>query len=211
MVAILKTAASRMACACLAVVCLTALCACGGTGKFKEAMAEGELTEAQQCLIDMGKSGSAEDCALQLIKAYLKLDMPDKAINVYENITSWHQDRYNMQWTGGEYEREACKLLREYLIAHGQYEQAWNYYPLDYEDENYLGNAQCRFGYISDVVADMCSRGKQEDAAKFVENQLRWFVAYVDSDTGEDTEQTKASFGSDVVRQKLLNQIDNSY
>ena len=209
-----KTAVSSTALVCLAAVCLMKLdsCSCSSDyAGFRKAMAAGELTQAQSYLIDMGSGSNVEDCAIQLIEAYLKIDMPDKAISVYENITSWHKDRYNMQWTGGEYERKACKLLREYLIAHGQYEKAWNYYPLEYEDENYRENAQAHFAYISDVVADMCSKGQQDDAAKFVENQIRWFVTYVDSDTYEDSENLKSSFGSDVVRQKLLNQIDNSY
>lgn len=197
-----------------AAVCLLTFgsCSCSSDdGEFRKAMAAGELTEAQNYLIDMGSGGNAENCAMQLMEAYLKLDMPDKAINVYENITSWHEDRYNMQWSNGTYERKACKLLREYLIAHGQYEKAWNYYPLEYSDEDYRGNAQVRFGYLSDVVADMCSKGQQEDAQKFVESQMRWFVTYIDSDTSEDDEGLKASFSSDAVRQKLLDQIDNSY
>ena len=207
-----KAMARHAVLACFAIACFLMLPSCGDGGeKFREYMAEGELTKAQERLIEMGSGSDSESCALQLIKAYLKLDMPDKAINVYENITSWHTDAYNMQWRGGEYEREVCRLLREYLVAHGQYEKAWNYYPLDYEDENYPGNAQNRLAYLSDVVAAMCAKGDQEEATRFVEDHLRWFAVYVDAGSGEFVESLKANFSSDAVRQKLMQQIDNSY
>lgn len=177
--------------------------------KFQEAMEKGNLTEAKTIL----RNGSVgRNAALQLIKAYLDVGDADAAIDVYENITSNHVSRYDMQYTSlnhSEYEQKACKLLREYLMQHGQYEKAWNYYPLQYEDENYSGNAQSRFAWMSDVVSEMCKKGRQDDARSFVDDQLRWFVTYIDGETGEDSEKDKAVYGSEVVRQKLYNQIDN--
>lgn len=196
----------------LLIVCLVA---CGGNSvtKFREAMAAGNLSEAQEHLVKINDKTDCKSCALQLIRTYIEVDAPEKAIHVYEHITSWHKDRYNMKWHNGNYEREVCKLLRGYLVKTGEYEKAQNYYPLEYEDENYIGNAQSRYMYVSDVVADICAKGKQDEARKFVEFQLRWFVANVDSDTStlQSCIDTKTVFNSTVVREKLLEQIDNSY
>lgn len=67
--------------------------------------------------------------------------------------------------------------------------------------------------YISDVVSAICAKGEQDEARKFAESQLRWFVANVDSntDTSESCAEIKKAFNSTVVREKLLEQIDNSY
>lgn len=196
----------------LLVVCLAA---CGGNSvhKFREAMAVGSLSEAQELLTKIEDKADCKSCALQLIQAYIEVDAPEKAIHVYEHITSWHKDRYNMKWRNGNYEREVCKLLRSYLVKNGEYEKAQNYYPLEYEDENYIGNAQSRYLYVSDVVAAICAKGKQDEARKFVEYQLRWFVANVDSDTStlQSCIDVKEAFNSAVVRDKLLEQIENSY
>lgn len=174
-------------------------------GKFEKKLEEGDLTGAKAVL----KKGDVDkDAALQLIEVYLAAGDADAAIDVYENVTSDHASRYEMRWKGS-YSREACKLLREYLVQHGQYEKAWNYYPLEYEDENYSGNAKCRYEWMSDVVSEMCKKGHQDDARIFVDDQIRWFVTCVDGDTRADSEATKAAYGSEVVREKLYNQIDN--
>ena len=154
-----------------------------------------------------------KQCALQLIKAYLEAGATDKAIHVYENITPWHRNRYDMKWSHGEYEREVCKLLRGSLIENSEYEKALDYYPLDYESENYIGNAKSRYAYVSDVVAAICAKGKQDEARRWVEYELRWFVTNVDSDTStlQSSVDTKREFNSNVVRERLLEQIDNSY
>lgn len=60
-------------------------------------------------------------------------------------------------------------------------------------------------------MADMCSKGKQEECRRFIENQLSWFVTYVDSSQGEYVENVKTYFSSNVVRDKLNAQIDSSY
>lgn len=159
--------------------------------KFQEAMEKGNLTEAKAI---SQKNGLKYSAYLQLIKAYLDAGDANAAIEVYENITP---------------NDEASKLLREYLMQHGQYEKAWNYYPLQYEDENYSGNAQSRFAWMSDVVSEMCKKGRQDDARSFVDDQLRWFVTYIDGKTGEGSDKDKAVYGSEVVRLKLYNQIDN--
>lgn len=175
--------------------------------KFQEAMEKGNLTEAKAI---SQKNGLKYSAYLQLIKAYLDAGDANAAIDVYENITPNHEDRRSIG-SGGDYSSEACKLLREYLMKHGQYEKAWNYYPLNSwsSNENDPDNAQSRFAWMSDVVSEMCKKGRQDDARSFVDDQLRWFVTYIDGETGEGSDKDKAVYGSEVVRQKLYNQIDN--
>lgn len=191
--------------------CSCTSCSSNHWDDFEKAMQDGNMTEAQGYLSNMDAT-SQHDGALQLIKAYLSVDDPDKAINVYENITSNHVSRYDMQFNFNSedgYEQKACKLLREYLMSHGSYDKAWNYYPLDYEDENYIGNAQCRYAWMSDAVSKMCGAGKQDEARRFVDDNIRWFVTYVDGNTDDSEAKTKSAYGSAIVRQRLYDQIDN--
>lgn len=196
----------------LAVVATVLLASCGGNPSkdFDKAMVDGDLQKAQEAVADMS-SQSKYDCALQLIKAYLSIDEAEKAMNVYDNITKNHYSRSQMSWHhhGKDYELQACKLLREYLIAHGDYEGAWNYYPLDLDSETCPCNAQSHYAYISDVVSAICKKGDTEEARKFVDDQLRWFVTYVDSASDENWSDEKANFNSTEVRQRLYDQIDN--
>ena len=74
----------------LLAICFTA-CHDGNIDKFKDKFAEGDLTEAQKYLTKISVHLDAEHCALQLIKAYVEAGSVDKAINVYENITTWHK------------------------------------------------------------------------------------------------------------------------
>lgn len=195
----------------MALLGIVSSCGESSCEKFDKAMAAGNLSEAQTYLTEIDDRIECKTSALQLIRAYIEVGEADKAIHVYENITSWHRDRYDMKWSNGNYEKDVCRLLREYLVKNGEYERAWNYYPLDYDDENYIGNAQSRYTYLSDVVAAMCAQGKQDEARRFVEYQLRWFVTHVDSDSGTSNEEIKANFNSQAVREKLFAQIDNSY
>lgn len=188
------------------------LTSCGNNSSkdFEKAMSDGDLQKAQEAVVDMS-SQSKYDCALQLIKAWLSIDEADKAMNVYDNITKNHYSRSQMSWHhhGQDYEEQACKLLREYLVAHGDYERAWNYYPLDLESESCPCNAQDHYAYISDVVSALCKKGNKEEARKFVEDQLQWFVTYVDPASDENWSDEKANFNSTEVRQRLYEQIDN--
>lgn len=173
---------------------------------FEEAIGKGNLSEAKDILKDGTPN---EDAALQLIKAYLDVGEGNAAIDVYENITRDHDRRDNLQYKPDSYSSKACKMLREYLLQHGQYNDAWNYYPLDYPDENSYINAKCRFTWMSDVVSELCKKGRQDDARRFVDDQVRWFTINVDQETYESSENVKATFNSQAVLQNLYNQIDN--
>lgn len=197
----------------LMLVCCMVSCDESYQEKFTEELNAGNLTAAQEFLIKIDDTGTTKRCAINLIKAYLDAGAISKAVNVYENITSWHADKSDLNWDRNWYERDVCKLLREHLIRNGEYDKALDYYPIRYSDENYIGNAPDRYTYISDVVADLCAKGKQEEARKFIEYQLRWFVINVDSYVARDDAdvEEKNMFGSNAVRTKLLEQIDNSY
>lgn len=197
---------NRLIVALLLAVCLAA-CVDKNVEKFREAMAAGNLSEAQANLTKIDDRSDCENCALQLIQAYIDADAPDKAIYVYERITSWHENDNTYR----NYEKKVCKLLRDYLMKNGEYEKAFDYYPRHSDNEDYIGNADERYKYVSDVVAAMCDKGKQDDARKFVESQLRWFMLNVDTDTSEFNINEKTTYNSTVVREKLMEQIDNSY
>ncbi len=201
----------------VAVVLLSvsfAACHDGNIDKFEEKLAEGNLTEAQEFLVKISDHEDAEPCAFQLIKTYVEAGAVDKAIYVYEKITPWHKGRCaaKYEWKS-KYTYDVCQLLRTELMKKGEYEMVLNYYPMLEDNENYEGNAEDRFLYLSDVVDDMCNKGKQEEASKFVDKNLRWFVRNVD---GMDDEydwqiKLKRDYNSTAVREKLLEQIDNSY
>ncbi len=198
------------------VIALVVFCAIAGgiiscnddnyNQKFEKAIDEGNISEAKALAKQHRLKSSAY---LQLIKAYLDAGDADEAIDVYENITIDHDDRTAISPGNGTYSAEASKMLREYLMKHGQYDKAWDYYPLAFSDENRSGNAQSRYAWLSDVVSEMCKKGQQEDARSFVDDQVRWFVTYVDGETDDGSEKLKANYGSEVVRQKLYNQIGN--
>ena len=63
------------------------------------------------------------------------------------------------------------------------------------------------------MVAAICAEGKQYEARRLVEYELRWFVTNVDPEisTFQNYIDTKREFNSIVVRERLLEQIDNSY
>lgn len=180
-------------------------------GRFGKQMDKGNLTKAERCLADISDYGLREDCALRLIREYTEANATAKAIHVYEDLTPEHLGRSRIDSYGSSYERKACKMISGRLIKDGDYENAWEYYPVSSDDENSLDNADDLFAYMSDVVAAMCAEGRQEDAVKFVEWRLRWFVNNVDMDTSGYDEDMKTTYNSEAVRAKLQEQINNSY
>ncbi len=199
----------------LSLTAALALLSCGSgqsVDEFNKAFADGDLPKAQELVGGMDDGGERKDCALQLVEAYLSIDEPDKAAYVYERITRDHYGRSSLEgYNSGKYwyERKACKMLREYLVAHGDYEKAWNYYPLDSNDENYPGNAKSRYIWLSDVADALSKAGSAERARRFVDDNLRWYVLYVDM-ASDAYSQTKADYNSELVRQRLYAQIDNT-
>lgn len=201
----------------LAILCIGALCDTaigwkdkGLYGKFEKQFKAGNLTKAEQVLERFSDTREGRKAALQLIDTYLSVKQPDRAIHVYEHITHNHAGRHSLLY-GNSYEKAATKSLREYLIKHGDYERAWNYYPLNDSDENYYSNAECRLAYMVDVVNNLCLKGKHDEAMRFVNVQLGWFMAHVDSQTDVANNPHWESYTSENVRQKLYEQIQNVY
>ena len=185
-------------------------CSDGNVEDFKEELATGNLTEAEVCLSKVKEEYDAEQCALQLIKAYINAGSIDKAINVYECITPWHKGRDRLYFE--DYERNVCELLRTALMGIGDYKRAWAYYPISRDHENDSDNAKDRFIYLSDVVEDMCNKGRQDEAQKFVDGQIRWFKNNVDEEPDNSwNADNKKNYSSTAVREKLMEQIDDSY
>lgn len=178
--------------------------------RFSDALRRGELTEAERYLEKISDDAQGR-FALQLIRTYLDLGEPSKAIHIYEDITPWHASRTALAWSPEGYSARACRLLREYLIAEGDYDRAWSYYPLEYIDEAYIGNARSLYAYMSDVVLSLCARGEVEEAYRFVQSRLPWFVTYVDTYTGDSFDDIRQGFRSEMVRDRLHRLIEDSY
>lgn len=174
-------------------------------------MEKGNLTEAERRLSNIDDVNARHNCALILIREYIGNNATAKAIHVYEDLTPEHHGRSEISSYSDGYESKACKMQREQLIKDGDYEKAWEYYLVSSSDDNYIKNAPDLFGYMSDVVAAMCAEGQQDDAIRFVESHLRWFVNNVDMSTDDYGEEIKANYSSELVRAKLQEQIDKSY
>ena len=185
---------------------------CGDSGytKFRKAMSAGSLSDAQNLLSEIDDESECETAALQLIKAYIEVGDTKKAIDIYENITPWHRSRYSMTWDDeNSYEQTVCRLLRNALLKSSDYETLWNYYPLSHDDENNPSNAKSRYVYISDVVYDLCCKGRKDEARRFVDKQLRWYTTYIDLASSKYYEEDKEQFNSGVTKERLFSQIDN--
>lgn len=194
--------------AALSLAAALAMLACGSgpsVDEFNKAFDEGDLPKAEELVGHMDDEAQKE-CALQLVEAYLGIDEPDKAARVYDRAGGRRLGRTGLG-NGNGYHDRACKMLREYLVAHGDYEKAWNYYPLYWSKEDHPFNAKSRYVWLSDVVDALCKAGKAESARRFVDDNLRWYVLYVDM---EDRDREKADYGSEIVRQRLYAQIDDT-
>lgn len=189
---------------------ISTACSSSAVKQFKKALEDGNLSEASKYIEQIDDSSDKERCALRLIRVYLELDNPKQAIYVYEVLTPYHEGRDNISYSFNTYERDACKLLRDYLVKHGDYETAWNYYPLKALDENYIGNAPCLYDYMNDVVVAMCAAGRQDEASQFVRSKLSWFATYVDASSSQYASEY-AAFQSNQVRERLEQLIDESY
>jgi hypothetical protein len=144
-----------------------------------------------------------------LIEEYLSIDELDKAIHVYERITPYHCSRYEMQWDNlyglDGYEVAVTAKFRKALIKADRFEEAWEYYPLEYETETYAGNASSYFRYMSDVIVHLCSNDRKPEAQLFLNRHVNWFRTNVDNgEWGKDYPQySYASMKSEL--QDIIN------
>lgn len=177
--------------------------------KFEAALYAGNLTEAETILKDIEADYGRHVYAQMLIEEYLSIDELDKAIHVYERITPYHCSRYEMQWDNlyglDGYEVAVTAKFRKALIKADRFEEAWEYYPLEYETETYAGNASSYFRYMSDVIVHLCSNDRKPEAQLFLNRHVNWFRTNVDNgEWGKDYPQySYASMKSEL--QDIIN------
>lgn len=147
-----------------------------------EAIDKGDLGRAKKLLPDV-KEGRIHQCALLLIEEYIAIEDVDNAIYVFERITS-HCSMYNMKYkslyNSADYTQKVVSMLYPALIKKGEYEKAWKYHELEYEDPFYAGNAPCYYNYLLDVMDHLCEQGKILDAEEFLNEHAIWFRQNVD-------------------------------
>lgn len=136
------TTASFLLTCCILAGCLLGSCSSGQKKEkeFYEAIDNDNLSEAKSVLREMDGSEKYK-CAEVLVEEYIDAGEVQEAVNVYERITPNHCSTYEMQYESlhghDGYETRVTKLLYQALIENGEFDKAWSYHPLDYQDENY--------------------------------------------------------------------------
>lgn len=174
----------------LTIIALLAVGCGGGTDRSKKKVAEfyatldaGSISEAKSMLFEI----EGEDlyrCAEALIEEYITIGDVRSAVSVYERNTPDHCSTYQMQYsmyTHNGYENRVTKLLYEALIENDDFEAAWKYHPLRYDDPDYAGNGADHFGYITDVLFHLCQQGRTLEAQQFLDKHTLWFKKNVDN------------------------------
>ena len=174
------------------ILSILLLVGCGATeqkaklneAKFYEAIDAGNLSEARNMLYDV-EGEQITRFAEVLIEEYITIGDVQSAINVYERITHFHCSAYEMQWDNlyghDGYEKRVCKMLYDALIEADDFETAWKYHPLEYEDPDYAGNGGSYFGYVLDVVIHLVQQGRKLEAQQFLDKHSLWFLKNVDN------------------------------
>ena len=179
--------------------------------KFETALSEGNLTEAETILKDMKSEDGKYRFARILIEEYLSLDELDRALHVYERITPYHSSRYDMKFESlyghDGYEVAMTAKLRKALVKADRFDEAWEYYPLEYKTVEYAGNGGSYFRYMSDVIVHLCSMNRKAEAQTFLNNHIHWFMNNVDNgEWGKDYPQY-----SYIHMKSQLYEIINTY
>ena len=148
-----------------------------------EAIEKGNLSEAKKLLPDAMEKERYR-YALLLIEEYVAIEDINNAVSVFERITPEHCSMYEMKYESlyqtAKYTKEAVSIIYPALIKKGEYEKAWKYHELEYEDPFYAGNAPCYYKYLLDVMDHLCEQGKISDAEEFINEHVTWFRQNVD-------------------------------
>jgi hypothetical protein len=88
--------------------------------------------------------------------------------------------KYKSLYNSADYTQKVVSMLYPALIKKGEYEKAWKYHELEYEDPFYAGNAPCYYNYLLDVMDHLCEQGKILDAEDFLNEHVVWFRQNVD-------------------------------
>ena len=176
--------------------------------QFNQAIREGRLSDAESLLKGGKISVGFYDCCTDLIDEYLDIEYLDKAIYVFDKISSSRCSMYGMQWNSStsEYTKKNSKKIYKQLINEYRFEEAWEYHPLSYETQNYPGNAPDYFSYMTDVIVHLCSNNRKSEAQRFVTTHIHWFTKNVDQhEWGKDYPQYKRS----LMQRELQTIIDS--
>lgn len=178
-----------------------------GAAEFYRALDAGNISEAKSLLYDV-TGDELYRCAEMLIEEYIAVEDIQGAISVYERCTPDHCSTYEMQYHYNHdgYENRVTKLLYDALIEADDFERAWMYHHLEYNDPNYAGNGGCYFGYVSDVLVHLCQQGRILEAQQFLDKHGLWFMKNVDN--GEWGEDYPSYYYADMVHklQSIINQ-----
>lgn len=164
-------------------------CGCSESKKEKKNVTEfyrafdaGNISEAKSLLYDI-EGDDLYHCAETLIEGYITVGDIESAVSVYERNTPDHCSTYEMQYDDNHkgYERRVTKLLYNALIEADDFETAWEYHPLEYENPDSAGNGGCYFGYMSDVLVYLCQQGRTLEAQQFLNKHSLWFLKNVDN------------------------------
>lgn len=165
-----------------------ALLMCSGCSspreKFDIAVAEGRLNDALEFLYDIDRENGRYFCCTTLIDAYLAIGDIDKAIYVFDRVSS-HCSVYQMQfdciYSTSEYTKQNSQKIYKKLIAADRFDDAWAYHPLSYDEDNYPENAPDYFAYMVDVITHLCANNRKAEAQRFITTHIHWFTKNVDN------------------------------
>ena len=187
--------------------------ACGPSPReqFDVAVAEGRLSDAQKVLVEIDRGDGFYRCCETLIEEYLDINNLDKAIYVFEKISS-HCSMYQMGfeslYSTSKYTKLNSQKIYKKLIAADRFDDAWAYHPLSYDGEDYPGNAPDYFAYMVDVITHLCTNNRKAEAQRFVTTHIHWFTKNVDNhEWGKDYPQ----YCKSIMHSQLLDILNSFY
>jgi len=160
--------------------------ACGPSPReqFDVAVAEGRLSDALELLNEIDRKHGRYFCCTTLIDEYLAIGDIDKAIYVFDRVSS-HCSVYQMQYENlystSKYTKQNSQKIYKKLIAADRFDDAWAYHPLSYDGEDYPGNAPDYFAFMVDVITHLCINNRKAEAQRFITTHIHWFTKNVDN------------------------------
>jgi hypothetical protein len=174
-----------------------------------EAIEKGNLSEAKK-LLPNAMDKERYRYALLLIEEYVAIEDFENAVSVFEKITPEHCSMYEMKYESlyktARYTKQAVSMIYPALIKIGEYEKAWKYHELEYEDAFYAGNAQCYYNYLLDVMDNLCEQGKISEAEEFMNEHAVWFRQNVDRSSHAESYQQYSYRNMKTKLQGVLNE-----
>ena len=188
-----------------------AFVACGPSPReqFDVAVAEGRLSDALKILPEINRDNGRYFCCTTLIDEYLAIGEIDKAIYVFDRVSS-HCSMYQMGfeslYSTSKYTKLNSQKIYKKLISADRFDEAWAYHPLSYDSENYPGNAPEYFGYMADVITHLCTHNRKAEAQMFLNTHIHWFTKNVDNHQwGKDYPQYRKS----IMHEQLLDVLNS--